>query len=461
MIQDSYTALRRFGLGVRPDEPAAIASAPRDYVMSLLDPSAALMRDPRLPETGAALRALYAFQDEERLARQSRSAMEGDPLTAGLAPPKPPAFLPQKTFEAEMNARIARHLRSDNGLVERLTAFWTNHFCVSVDKDGLVRQLAGAYERECIRPFVLGRFRDMVRAVTHHPAMLVYLDNSQSFGPHSPAGQRQKRGLNENLAREIMELHVLGVSGGYNQADVTAFAGALTGWSVAGRNNADGPPFRFYEDRHEPGALRILGRVYDQTGAAQAEAVLDDLCRKPATARYIAGRFARHFVGDAAPPALIDRLATVFSATDGDLMALTKALVTADEAWAAPPVKVLPPWDFMVAIGRAFAVHMRLGEVQHLLQVFGQKLWAVPSPKGWPDNDSEWAAPDALLQRLDQVQSVCARLVGAIGRQSVNEVAIGCLGPAADGETLQQISRAADPQQAVALMVMSPAFLRR
>jgi uncharacterized protein (DUF1800 family) len=461
MRYDPYIALRRFGLGVRPDEPAAIANAARDYVMSLVDPTAALIRDPRLPETMAGLKQLYAFQDEERLARMSRAGMEGDPLTAGLPVPKPLIYAPQKTFEAEMNARLNRQLRTDNGLVERLVSFWSNHFCVSAEKDGIVRQLAGAYERECIRPFVLGRFRDMLRAVSHHPAMLAFLDNMQSFGPNSQAGQKQKRGLNENLAREIMELHVIGVSGGYSQADVTSFARALTGWSIAGRGAPEGPAFRFLAERHEPGTVQIMSVAYDQSGEAQAEAVMDDLCRKPATAKYIAGRFARHFVGDNAPASLVDRLATVFSATDGDLAAMTRALITSDEAWAAAPQKVLPPWDFMVALGRAFAVDMRLGEAQHLLQVFGQKLWAVPSPKGWPDDDNAWAAPDALLQRLDQVQSVCGRLVGTLGKQSIGDVARACLGPSANAETLQQIDRAAEPQQALALMLMSPDFLRR
>ena len=191
----------------------------------------------------------------------------------------------------------------------RLVMFWSNHFCVSANK-GPVRGMAGAYEREAIRPHVLGRFVDMLLAVERHPAMLVYLDNHVSIGPNSRAGLNRGLGLNENLAREILELHTLGVGGGYTQEDVTNLARILTGWTVANLANPVGEPGRFFfaPARHEPGAWTVLGKRYGEAGMAAGEAVLRDLARHPATARHIARKLARHFVSAEPPAALVARL---------------------------------------------------------------------------------------------------------------------------------------------------------
>ena len=219
----------------------------------------------------------------------------------------------------------------------------------------LVRAAAGSFEREAIRPHVLGRFGDMLKAVESHPAMLAYLDNAQSFGPHSPAGERGRRGLNENLAREILELHTLGVHGGYSQADVTSLARILTGWTFAGAAGRIGEPgtFVFFPLAHEPGDFRLLGKVYKAGGVEQGEAALADLARHPSTARHIATKLACHFVADEPPASLVDRLAKVFRDTDGDLNGLANALLDAEEAWSAPLSKMRTPEQFLLEIGRA------------------------------------------------------------------------------------------------------------
>ena len=253
---------------------------------------------------------------EPRGKRQCIDADCGDvaPRRCSPAAPKPPPQplnIIQKTFRAEALARLQRASIADCGFTERLVAFWSNHFCISANKGGLARMWAGSFEREAIRPYVLGRFGDMLKAVEQHPAMLFFLDNQQSLGPDSRAGQNRKRGLNENLAREIMELHTLGVGGGYSQDDVTSLARIITGWTYAGRQGQLGAPgsFVFNANAHQPGAQRLLGKSYENNGVAQGEAALADIARHPSTAKFIATKFARHFVADDPPPALVARLA--------------------------------------------------------------------------------------------------------------------------------------------------------
>ena len=217
-------------------------------------------------------------------------------------PPKPPPQplnIIQKTFRAEALARLQRAVIADCGFVERLVVFWSNHFCISANKGGLARMWAGSFEREAIRPHVLGRFGDMLKAVEQHPAMLFFLDNQQSLGPDSRAGQNRNRGLNENLAREIMELHTLGVGGGYTQDDVTSLARIITGWTFAGKQGQLGTPgtFVFNANAHQPGAQRVMGKVYQANGVAQGEAVLSDIARHPSTAKFIATKFVAPFRG--------------------------------------------------------------------------------------------------------------------------------------------------------------------
>src|SRR5256885_9551241 len=228
-----------------------------------------------------------------------------------LKPPPQPLNVIQKTFRAEALARMQRASMADCGIVERLVAFWSNHFCISANKGGLARMWAGSFEREAIRPYVFGRFADMLKAVEQHPAMLFFLDNQQSLGPDSRAGKNRNRGLNENLAREILELHAPGVGGGYSQDDVTALANIITGWTYAGRLGQLGAPgsFVFNANAHQPGAQRVMGKIYDASGVAQGEAVLAGISRFPSTAKFIASKIARHFLADDPPPALGGRLA--------------------------------------------------------------------------------------------------------------------------------------------------------
>ena len=301
-------ALHRFGLGPREGSIAAIASDPRGALRAELDrPNAGRIEDANLRSSGEVARTVHQFAIEQRArAEKQPDSPEMAPASAAA---NPGPSVPQQFYLAEVKARYDAATGADIGFVERLVWFWSNHFCVSAEKSE-VRPLCGAYEREAIRPHVLGTFSGMLLAAEQHPAMLRYLDNTRSIGPDSRDGLRQKRGLNENLAREILELHTLGVRSGYTQDDVTRLAEALTGWTTIPFANASekGGEFRFNPHAHQPGARTVIGRTYGAAGVEQGRAVLADLARHPATAKHVAAKLAVHFVADDPPQALVEKI---------------------------------------------------------------------------------------------------------------------------------------------------------
>ncbi len=468
-------ALHRFGTGPRAGSIAAIASDPRGALLAELDrPDAGRIVNPELLTSGDAARAAIAFQQAQRVARQAeRAAQQAAPQGSGSQPeikpadqpdtppaqrPNPGPGMPQQLYLAEAKARINAALGAEIGFAERLAWFWSNHFCVSADK-GNVRPICGAYEREAIRANLLGRFGDMLLAVESHPAMLIYLDNARSIGPDSIAGIRQKRGLNENLAREILELHTLGVRSVYTQEDVTRFADVITGWTVIAprQDPARAGEFAFNPNMHQPGAQTVIGRSYPDTGVEQGRAVLAALARHPATAKHVATKLARHFIADEPPPALVERLAKRFLATQGDLKELAKTLVTAPEAWDAPRAKLKRPGEWIIASLRAVGVTPPdIGPVMQAHNLLGEPLWRPSAPKGFADESAPWL--DGLAQRLD-IANQLARRVG--GLADPREVFEETLAPIASTETRQAITRAESRPQALALLFMAPEFQRR
>ncbi len=526
--QTALVALHRFGLGARGGAFGDFANAvadPRGFLKSELNrPSGVLLEMPGLQSTPQLALAVFAFQDEQKKAREAVAKTPAQPSEAAPAPqPSPPAddrprrglslstvakeaagYIPamkaqdggnatmssgetmqgegtppsspkpapqqqpaqplniiQKTFRAEALARLQRAVLSESGFTERLVAFWSNHFCISANKGPLARIWAGSFEREAIRPHVFGRFVDMLKAVEQHPAMLFFLDNQQSLGPDSRAGQNRKRGLNENLAREIMELHTLGVGGGYTQDDVTSLARIITGWTFAGRQGLLGPPgtFVFNANAHQPGPQQVLGKTYAADGVEQGEAVLADIARHPSTAKFITTKFVRHFVADDPPPALVAKMQDVFTRTDGDLKALSIALVDSDDAWRAPVTKLRSPYEFLVATGRLLArVPDDPGQYLGGLNVLGQPLWSPAGPNGFPDTNAAWAAPEGMKLRLDISAQVASRVGNNIDPRDLMAVA---LADAVSTDTRQTIERAESRQQAIALLLMSPEFQRR
>jgi len=501
--QGALVALNRFGFGARggaASDFSSAASDPRGFVKAELGrPNAALLDAPGLQPTPALAQAVFDYQKDVKQQREaaaktaeamaSSSAGKSAEMNAAGAdkpgdaktdmmssgamldamqpkatppkePPKPLNII-QKTFRAEALARLQRATMAECGFVERLVTFWSNHFCTSANKGELARMWSGAFEREAIRPYVLGNFGEMLRAVEQHPAMIFFLDNQQSIGPESRAGQNRKKGLNENLAREIMELHTLGVNGGYTQADVTSLARIITGWTFAGRQAKLGAPgtFIFNANAHEPGPQKLLGRIYEDTGLAQGEAALGDIARHPATAKFIATKFVRHFIADDPPPALVAKLEATFKRTNGDLRAMTLALVDADEAWRMPMTKIRMPYEYLVASGRMMG---RIPEdpQRYLggLNVLGQPLWTPAGPNGFADTNAAWAAPENIKLRLDIASQISSRIADTIDPRALLDVVAG---DAASNETRQTIERAESKQQAFALLLMSPEFQRR
>ncbi|MGL4810814.1 MAG: DUF1800 domain-containing protein, partial [Beijerinckiaceae bacterium] len=367
---------------------------------------------------------------------------------------------PQRVYRAEALARFAAAVETRIGLAERMVWFWSNHFCVSVAKGQAIRVLAGAYEREAIRPHVFGRFADLLRAVEQHPAMLIYLDNRQSIGPNSRAGTRRGRGLNENLAREILELHTLGVGGGYTQGDVTALAKLITGWTVIGPNDEDGEigQFRFNANRHEPGEQIFMGRKYAGEGLRKGESALEDISRHPATANFIALKLARHFVADDPPKRLVASLSDTFRKSDGDLAKVMHALVEAPEAREAQPQKLRSPQEFLVAALRATGARPPAPQLVSALNAMGQPLWMPSGPNGFPDTQSHWANPEGLKVRLETAAALARQ---AQGGAKPDELLDAVLGPLASPESRQTVARAESRAQGIALMLMSPEFQRR
>ncbi|NOU03221.1 MAG: DUF1800 domain-containing protein [Novosphingobium sp.] len=466
-MAETSIALNRFGLGARAGQPS-----PGDPKRWLLDQFGRF--DPRpapiagLPAAATLIGMLRDARDERKDRKSEAKANRAEAAAPGKrtgAMPAPFRDL-REQYVSAVGARTAAALASDTPFVERLVHFWANHFAISVDKIAVVG-LAGAFEFEAIRPHVLGSFGAMLRAVERHPAMLLYLDQAQSIGPGSRLGARaaqrgRERGLNENLAREILELHTLGVRSGYSQGDVTEFARALTGWTVGGLGRlpalqGSGPGFTYAEPIHEPGARTILGKRYGQQGEGQAQAVLDDLAVHPATARHIATKLARHFAADEPPPALVSRLERAFLSSGGDLPSVYRALIEAPEPWSSGP-KFRTPWEWAIGALRGTGVTSLPGATAAgAFQQLGQAVWKPGSPAGYDDVAPSWAGPDALYRRIEVAQRIATRAATVDARQLAGQLFPGALSEA----TRSAIERAESGQQALALLLAAPEMMRR
>jgi uncharacterized protein (DUF1800 family) len=461
-------AATRFGLGAQPGELEAIHADPRGFLKAQIRPEGA---DQPQGNLGTSAQNLTVFEG----LRKERKDLKGE-AGAGAADLKQVQAQIRDMVIDEMVARGRLAATTPAAFRERWTLFWSNHFTVSATK-GTVAPIAGAFEREAIRPHVFGRFSDLLLASSQHPAMLLYLDQAASVGPdsstgQSAAGRKRQAGLNENLAREIMELHTVGVNGGYTQADVTEFARALTGWSIVRGNQGSGGRFgggevgqpgtmTFRPLAHEPGVRHVLGRAYAQDGYAQGRAILLDLAANPATARHIARKIAIHFVADDPPPELVARLEQSFNATGGRLDILAETLIDSPDAWTYSAGKFKTPYEFLVSSWRLTGATPDLDNPRKFagsMTVLGQRPFSAPSPKGWPDDAAEWASPDGLIKRM--AWSEVAGKAMAVNLDPMAS-AQSALGGRLTPQTATAISRAETRAEAFALLLMSPEFQRR
>lgn len=437
---DAFIALNRFGLGAGPGGDAPLGGDPRGWLGAQLAagvPPAPPGRsaDDLLTEVA---RARLQGQGDAAL----RTAMERD-------------------FRPALLARGAQLVQSEAPLVERLVLFWSNHFTVSTTR-WAIAPMTPAFEAEAIRPQVLGRFADMLRAAVRHPVMLTYLDNPRSVGPDSVEGRARGGGVNENLAREVLELHTLGAQGGYGQADVSQFALALTGWSHGGLPHEGAEAvhgrFRFVQAHHQPGPKVVLGRLYDEAGEGEGLAILDDLARHPATARHLATKLVRHFVADDPPARAVARIARVFQDSEGDLAEVARALVELPEAWSDPLAKVKTPHELVLAVHRVLGGEApQPGDYLRPLRLLGMMPFSAPGPQGWGDRARDWLTPEALMTRIAWLRG----LTSARPEQAPRAVMEATIGAVLHDATRTWVYRAPSPRAGLAMVLASAEFQRR
>ncbi len=472
-------AANRFGLGARPGDLDLMGSDARGWLEAQLHGPAPLLQAAGLRASADILKDAAALRQQIQALRR-HAPLGADTAAATATTPASTASealaaimrlpaLYRPVYLAEVQARLRNAVASERPWVERLVYFWSNHFAVSVDKLAVLG-IAGSLEREAIRPHVLGNFRELLLAVEQHPAMLLYLDNQRSVGPTSVLAQRAARrertlGLNENLAREILELHTLGVDAGYTQADVTSFAKVLTGWSLGGGEGA-GPmqagvtgEFLFRPLLHEPGAQTVFHRRYDQAEQAQGRAVLNDLALASPTARHIATKLARHFIADDPPPEAVARIAKAFERSGGDLPQVYRALIACEQAWQTPLAKYKTPQDYVISIYRGLQLPVADGPRSiGAFNLLGQRPFGPGSPAGWPDRSDDWDGASALMKRIEFADSVAQRLGGT---RAIAELGAQLLGSNYSDETRVSLQRSASDAQAMTLLLTAPEFLRR
>jgi uncharacterized protein (DUF1800 family) len=479
-MTEAIIAINRFGLGGRVGEKPP--ENPKRWLLDQLDsfdPSPAPIS--QRPSSKEALASHLAYREKQRERRRMRQSTEpsetGAEIDTARANPAMDAMNDERReirqgirqgYFDDVTARGLVAIESNTPFMERLTHFWSNHFAVSVRKNQ-VRALAGPYEFEAIRPHIMGSFNGLLKASVLHPAMLIYLDQARSIGPNSILGERARTrrnrdlGLNENLAREILELHTLGVRSGYTQEDVTEFARAMTGWTLSGDNRARRatvlPNGTAYAERlHEPGKRTVMGKSYADTGGQQTLKILDDLAANPATAKHIATKLARHFAADDPPPAMVARLEQAFLTSNGDLPTVYRVLIASPEAWTAEPRKFRQPWEWTIASLRATDPDT-LGRRGFfgLLNELGQMPWGPTSPAGYDDTMASWAGPDALIRRVEAAERIASRHRA----EDVPALARDLFGNALNETTATWLRRAESSTQALALLLTSPEMMRR
>ena len=457
------------------------------YIAEQLDP-AAIAEAPALNERLAALQTLAL--NPIQLFRQY-----GPPRPAGGVRPTPEEIEARRraariVLEQASEARLVRALYSRRQLNEVMVDFWFNHFNVFAGK-GLDRLWVGAYEEQAIRPHALGRFRDLLLATARHPAMLFYLDNAQNSAAGSKLPNGRDGGLNENYARELMELHTLGIDGGYTQDDVVALARILTGWGLArpGVRPPDDSGFLFDASRHDTGPKRLLGRDVAGGGEAEGLEAIDMLARHPATARHIAFKLAQHFVADAPPAALVERLARRFADSDGDIRAVLQVLFASREFRASVGGKYKTPYRYILSAARAAGTPAdNPRPLLNAMARLGMPLYLCQTPDGYPDTADKWVSPDATVVRVGFAVALAAgdlptgaappspeegigmavsppAVQAAVPRgrrtEPVDAAALARLLAASLSPATRAAVAAAAPEQRAALMLGGPDFMRR
>ncbi|MFQ5624835.1 MAG: DUF1800 family protein [Paracoccaceae bacterium] len=449
-ISEQILAIR-FGYGVRPGGRGAKDRAALLRGLTAPDPLARRFARPGVKQR-------LALVGKLRKARKRRK----DGKSGAEAQFRRERQAAWKWIIADMRAFLSRAALSDHGFRERLVAFWANHFTVS-GKNSAIMLAHGAYLDEAIRPNISGRFADLLKAAVTHPAMLAYLDQMTSFGPHSAVGQRRGRGLNENLAREVLELHTLGARAHYTQNDVRQFAELLTGLRI-GKSG-----FTFDPGAAEPGAERILGRSYGGGQPALRDILefLDDLAAHPRTAAHVARKLAVHFIADHPPEDLVAGLTAAYRSSGGDLMQVYRALLAHPASGGPIGRKVKLPVELAVSSVRALDVGEIIANASPRvlrdnlvvpLRTMGQNLFRPPGPDGWSEDAADWITPAALAARIEWSAKLARRHGRATDPMRLLD---DVLGDMASPALTRAVAGADERWEGVALLLVSPEFNRR
>lgn len=481
VLSFSTIAARRFGYGLKPGE-----EPPRDVDALMRQVERGAKVKPRFPQEGIIGRRetigrLVAVRTvEEKAAKDGRPNPDLRRQTQRDA---------DRLLAADAMARVVQAISSENGFYERLSSFWLDHFSVSARKSFVMRMMVPLYEAEALRPNLAGSFSDLLRAAILHPAMLIYLDQNRSLGPQSAAAVKKGGGLNENLGRELLELHTMGAGAGYTQADVQAAAMILTGLAVDNRTFE----VAYRSQRAEPGAQVLLGKSYGEGGRSAEDHIdmLSDLAQRPETARHICSKLARHFLSDTPPQEVVEAMLGAWAESGGNLSAVYRSMLEQERAFVAEPGKVIPPFDYVVSGLRAFApsasdldaLMKAPGDKEDMevkplparkqgLQVagngpkltlqalrrMGQPVWLPPSPAGFPDASDAWLSASQLTERIAWARLAARTLGPAVPPMDFLNAA---LGDAASDNTRRVISQAPSKIHGLTMVLVSPEFNRR
>ncbi|MGF1760719.1 DUF1800 domain-containing protein [Photobacterium sagamiensis] len=444
-------AQQRFGFG------AALANSLQSYTLSAQVETVPYKHDALagLTPTNDIIIEMGHFQQKRRKSKKKQAEKQKIQQQENT--------FSKQQYNEQIHARNLQTLHSPLDFQERLIQFWSNHFAISVDKRK-IRPLAATIENDIVRKYWNGNFKDMLMGSIKHPAMLIFLDNNLSIGPHSKVGKKRNKGLNENLAREIMELHTLGVNGGYSQTDVTSLAKAITGWTVSFNENQPGFAFNF--SMHEPGSISLLNKSYPQAGIKQGEACLNDLALHLSTANYIAAKLALHFAGDGQQD-LVEKLSSAFLKHKGELKPLYHILINHPACLVETPVRFRTPQEWFFAVLRSVGMEPTGKQMRNMLDRLGQTPFMAGSPAGWSDYDRDYNSPSALVQRWQIANVIAAMAVkhakseGKKPLSLFSDVRTTLYGDYLDQHTEVATNKAESVASKLSLLWLSPQFQYR
>ncbi|GAB7219569.1 DUF1800 domain-containing protein [Vibrio comitans] len=443
----AIVACNRFGLGAKKGELELAQVDPVRWLKRQYQADISQDFSIRQPTATIIMTKTASYREQTQKAKKTQASAEDLQKIK-----KEGSQFARQTYRDYCGDSLMASINTSNSAKHRLLEFFSNHFSVSVTNP-LMRALAPTLEREAILPHLDGSFEQMLLAVEQHPAMLIYLNNERSFGANSRIGLRRKKGLNENLAREILELHTLGVDGGYSQTDVTELAKGISGWSVSAKSDNG---FLFRQYGHEPGKRQLLGKTYSQQGEEQGRQMLRYLAHHPNTARHLSYKLARHYIKDTPSPELVKSLSEAWLTSDGDIHKVMLTLVSHPEAWQSAS-KFKTPREYIVSTARAIP-NSKLNERRALVSLsqFGQMPFTSGSPKGFSDLEMNWMGGSSLLTRADWANTYAKQ-----SKADVDQVMVVALNQQLTPDNKQRILRAESRQQALTLLLMSPEFQRR